>query len=362
MVVTSTSVSHAESNYDRSSELKAFDETKAGVKGLVDAGVSKVPRIFIRPLDDNTEIVKRDQHDDLPIIDLEGIDDEPGKREKIVAQVKYASETWGSFQIINHRVPINVMEEMKDGVRRFYEQDEEVRKELYTRDQAKPFCYNSNFDLFSAPVANWRDTFFLFTAPDPPKMEDLPMACRDILMEYSEHLMKLGRILYELLSEALGLEPNYLNDMDCAKGLILLGHYYPACPEPELAIGTSPHTDGSILTILLQDQVGGLQLLYENQWIDVSPIPGALVLMTNDKFKGATHRVLATNVGPRISMAGFFRSEGQRGNLARIHGPIKELLSNENPPVYKEMTLGEFLEHYNSKGLDGSSPLSRFKL
>ncbi|KAM7277328.1 hypothetical protein ACFE04_019194 [Oxalis oulophora] len=370
MVFTNKNESITEPNYDRSSEQKAFDETKRGVKGLVDAGVSKVPPIFIRPPDEHTEAAKKDQYNDLPIIDLEGIDNDPRKRQKIVAQVKCASKRWGFFQIVNHGVPMNVMEEVKDGVRRFYELDDELKKELYTRDQTKPFIYNSNFDLYSAPVANWRDTFVVYTAPDSPKLEDLPVVCRDIIMEYSDHMMKLGRTLYELLSEALGLEPNYLNDIDCAKGLMLLGHYYPACPEPELAIGTSPHTDSSFLTILLQDQIGGLQFLHKNQWVDVSPIPGALVanigdllqLISNDKFKSVDHRVLAASVGPRISLAGFFRSEGPLGNLAKLYGPIKELLSDETPPVYRDITFKEYLAHYNSKGLDGSSALSQFKL
>ncbi|KAF3456509.1 hypothetical protein FNV43_RR01161 [Rhamnella rubrinervis] len=47
---------------------------------------------------------------------------------------------------------------MKDGVKRFHEQDTEVKKQFYTRDSSKPVVYDSNFDLYSAPSANWRDT------------------------------------------------------------------------------------------------------------------------------------------------------------------------------------------------------------
>ena len=94
--------------------------------------------------------------------------------------------------------------------------------------------------------------------------------------------MNLGYSLLELLSEALGLDSNYLKDMDCAKGLALVCQYYPACPQPELTIGVSKHADNDFLTVLLQDHIGGLQVFHQNQWVDVPPIPGALVVNIGD--------------------------------------------------------------------------------
>ncbi|KAK7814159.1 1-aminocyclopropane-1-carboxylate oxidase like protein 3 [Quercus suber] len=199
-------------DYDRARELRAFDDTKAGVKGLVDAGVTEIPRIFYHPPDnfDKNSATTGDTQFSIPVIDLEGIDKDVIKRKEIVERVGEASKTWGFFQVVNHGIPVSVLEEMKEGVR---------MKELYTRDRARPVVYNSNFDPYSGAATNWRDTFSCMMAPNPPKLQDLPASCRDILAEYSKQVKKLGILLFELLSEALGLNPNHLNDIDCAKDL-----------------------------------------------------------------------------------------------------------------------------------------------
>lgn len=167
-------------SYNRAAELKAFDETKTGVKGLVDAGISKIPRIFIHPSNNNennpslsSDPPKNDVS--IQIIDLTEARED---RKDIVERIQEASQTWGFFQVVNHGIPIMVLEEMLEGVRRFNEQDIEVKKGYYTRDVTKKVVYNSNYDLYSGLSTNWRDSFYCLMAPHPPTPQELPSICR----------------------------------------------------------------------------------------------------------------------------------------------------------------------------------------
>lgn len=361
-----------ESNYDRKAELKAFDDTKAGVKGLVDAGVTKIPRIFCsgKLIFDQNSAANLDLN--IPIIDLKGmILEDSSLHSEIIAQIRSACENWGFFQLINHGIPSNVLDEMINGIRKFHEQDTEAKKDFYSRDFSKKVYYLSNFDLYQAPAANWRDSVIFDLASEPPSHQELPHMCRDLVIEYTNQVVKLGDKLFELISEALGLNPCHLKDMGCAKGLSLVGHYYPPCPEPELTMGTTKHADGSFIAILLQDQIGGLQVLHEDQWVDVPSLHGALVvnvgdflqLISNDKFVSVHHRVLAKKVGPRTSLVYYYKAlRRTESGASQAYGPIKELLSQENPPVYRKTEAEEFAKYYLIRGLDGTSPLQHFKL
>jgi isopenicillin N synthase-like dioxygenase len=72
-------------------------------------------------------------------------------------------------------------------------------------------------------------------------------------------------------------------------------NYYPPCPEPARVEGAVEHTDPSLFTVLAQDAIGGLQVRInggdnDGQWVDVPPVPGALLVNVGDVLKVKTHR------------------------------------------------------------------------
>ncbi|KAI4999108.1 hypothetical protein ZWY2020_059861 [Hordeum vulgare] len=328
---------------DRLSALRAFDDTKAGVKGLVDAGATAIPAIFHHPPDSFTPSTLTTDVA-VPVVDLSC------SRSDAVGAVKAAAETAGFFLLANHGVPEAAMSGMLAAVRRFNEEPTEAKAPYYTRDAARRVRYSCNADLFQTLVGKWRDTIYMDDA-DEDDAELLPPACRGVAPEYTGQMRRLGRALFELLSEALGLPPGYLEEeAGGMEALSVAGHYYPACPEPHLTMGTVKHSDPSFLTVLLQDGVGGLQVLVDDDledaaWVDVPAVGEAslvvnvgdfLQLVSNDRFKSPVHRVVSRRVGPRVSVACFFRANG-----ATVCAPA--VVDRSGPPRYRSVKAEEML-------------------
>uniref|UniRef100_A0A0E0HQN7 Fe2OG dioxygenase domain-containing protein n=1 Tax=Oryza nivara TaxID=4536 RepID=A0A0E0HQN7_ORYNI len=338
------------SGTDRLRDLHAFDDTKAGVKGLVDAGVTTVPYFFRHHPDPLPVAAPSEAASAIPLIDLAKADVDRGR---VVAEVRAAAETVGFFQVVNHGVAGELMDEMLAAVRRFNEEPLEAKVPYYTRDVASKVRFSSNFDLFRSPAANWRDTMFVEMFPEVPSPEEIPPPCRG----------------------ALGLPPGYLAEhAGCMDGMSMVAQYYPPCPEPEKTMGTTRHSDPSFLTVLLQDESGGLQAVLprppEERWVDVPPVAGALVvnvgdllqLVSNGRLRSMEHRVLPTGAaGPaRVSVACFFRHA-----YASTRSCVPVVVGGGGAraaAVYRSTTAGEFLAHYNGKGLDGRSALDHFRL
>ncbi|CAN0920120.1 1-aminocyclopropane-1-carboxylate oxidase homolog 2, partial [Linum grandiflorum] len=115
------------------------------------------------------------------------------RHKQVVDQIREASGKWGFFLVVNHGVSEGVLEEMKAGVRRFHELGVEQKEEFFELDDlTKKIVYNSNFDLYSAPFANWRDTITFHMGPDPPDARELLACCKETVTEYTVEMQKFG--------------------------------------------------------------------------------------------------------------------------------------------------------------------------
>lgn len=98
-------------------------------------------------------------------------------------------------------------------------------------------------------------------------------------------MSELARILAGVLAENLGCPSSCLAE-SCGEGNCFLRlNRYPPCPFYPETFGLMPHTDSDFLTILHQDQVGGLQLMKDSKWVSVKPNPKALIVNIGDLFQ-----------------------------------------------------------------------------
>lgn len=110
--------------------------------------------------------------------------------------------------------------------------------------------------------------------------------------EYGEELVKLGKRLMKVLSRNLGLEEDYLQNAFGGEnvGACLRVNFYPKCPQPDLTLGLSAHSDPGGLTLLLpDDRVNGLQVRRGDSWITVKAAPDAIVVNIGDQVQVTDH-------------------------------------------------------------------------
>lgn len=185
---------------------------------------------------------------------------------------------------------------------------------------------------------------------------------RETMAEYRSELKKLTEKIMEVMDENLGLPKGYikkaLNDGDGDNAFFgTKVSHYPPCPYPELVNGLRAHTDaGGVILLLQDDKVGGLQMLNKDgQWIDVQPLPNAIVINTGDqievlsngRYKSCWHRVLTSTDGNRRSIASFYNP-----SFKATICPAPQLVEKENQQVdgdddtYPKFVFGDYMSVY----------------
>lgn len=106
-------------------------------------------------------------------------------------------------------------------------------------------------------------------------------------MEYCRRIREVARELLRGISESLGLEASYIDKtLSLDSGFqILTANLYPPCPQPDLAMGMPPHSDHGLLTILIQNENGGLQLQHNGNWVNVNASSNSFLVNTGDHIE-----------------------------------------------------------------------------
>ncbi|XP_074279506.1 flavonol synthase/flavanone 3-hydroxylase-like [Silene latifolia] len=284
----------------------------------------------------------------IPTIDLDNVDEE-----KAVEMISNASQEWGLFQIVNHGIPNEVIANLQKVGKEFFELPQEEKEII-----AKPLGYNNGTQGYGTKLQKevygkkgWVD--HLFHNVWPPSIVDYqfwpsnPPSYREANEEYTKHLRQIGDKLLKYMSKGLGLEDNEIKETSGGEELVYLLkiNYYPPCPRPDLALGVVAHTDMSVLTILVPNDVPGLQVSRDGLWYDVKYIPNALIIhvgdqmeiMSNGKYKAVLHRTTVNKDRTRMSWPVFLEPPSEHEV-----GPIEKLISDENPAKYKKKKYGDY--------------------
>ena len=110
--------------------------------------------------------------------------------------------------------------------------------------------------------------------------------CRETVEAYALELQKLAMTLLNFMSSALKMDAEELRELfeDGFQGMRT--NYYPPCPQPQLVVGLTPHSDAVGLTILLQiSEVPGLEIRKDEMWVPVKPLPNAFVVNVADALE-----------------------------------------------------------------------------
>ncbi|XP_024993068.1 codeine O-demethylase-like [Cynara cardunculus var. scolymus] len=277
---------------------------------------------------------------------------------------------WGIFQLVNHGVDKLLVENMKKEMVEFFKIPIE-QKMKYKLKGGEYEGYGQTILHAQDQKVDWADRFFMITNPVHRRKSNLlpefPPSLRDTLENYLQELQKLAMTLFVLIGQAVAIDkPEMLETFEDGMQSVRMT-YYPPCPQPDLVIGLTPHSDAAGITILLQvNDVEGLQVKKDGVWLPVSFLPDAFVvnvgdileIMSNGAYNSIEHRVTVNGTKERISLAMFFNPK-----LEAEVGPAKSFLKNTGkPPLYRTLVMEQYLKEFFSRKLNGKTFLEKMKI
>ncbi|KDP20669.1 hypothetical protein JCGZ_21140 [Jatropha curcas] len=329
------------------------------VQILAEADIAEIPCQYIQP-PENRPVIVGDSNENIPAIDLFGLDGE--HRKSIRKAIGEACREWGAFHVINHGVPTQLLDQMRSLSLCFFSDYPFQDKLKYACDPSSAASegYGSKMLVDKDSVLDWRDYFDHHTLPlsrrNPSRWPHYPPNYREIVGKYSDEMKVLAQKLLGLISESLGLPSCCIEDAigDFYQNITI--SYYPPCPRPELTLGLQSHSDMGVITLLIQDNVEGLQVFKDSQWVTVHPLSDAIVvilsdqteIITNGKYKSAQHRAITNASRARLSVATFH----DPAKTVKI-SPISELISKSCPPRYHEVNYADYVSSWYRKGPQG---------
>ncbi|XP_074576711.1 jasmonate-induced oxygenase 1-like [Curcuma longa] len=332
--------------------LREWPEPIVRVQSLSESGAPTIPAHYVKPPSERPTAAPAAAGLSIPVVDLGMLKDGADAASGDAATVKAIAEAcreWGFFQAVNHGVSPGLLRRAREVWRGFFHLPME-EKQRHANSPMTYEGYGSRLGIQKGAILDWGDYYFLHFLPlclmSHHKWPALPPTLRETTDEYGEELRKLCRRITRALSMGLGLEADHLPAAFDEEGTCMRVNFYPKCPQPELTLGLSAHSDPGGMTILLvDDHVAGLEVRKADSWISVRPLPDAFIVnigdqiqvLSNAAYKSVEHRVTVNASSERLSMAFFYNP---RSDIPI--GPIPQLLTAHRPALYQPMTFDEY--------------------
>jgi polar amino acid transport system ATP-binding protein len=228
----------------------------------------------------------------LPVIDLSLFDLGDPWRDQVAAQVDSASSQFGFFYLVGHGIDTAVIDALMEASRRF----SAIEKTM------------------PAQVAPTREPATAATSMlGQIQLREVP-GFREQVIDYTRALTGLAHQLMSMIARGLLLEDSYFVDRLTGNPSTALRIFrHPQVGELQAAVENcagAAVTDQGLLTIMRQDRMGGLELKFQDRWIEAPDIPNSLVCtvgetlarLTNRRYQAAAHRIRNSAQGYRLSM------------------------------------------------------------
>ncbi|XAR50062.1 Flavanone 3-dioxygenase [Bertholletia excelsa] len=276
----------------------------------------------------------------IPTVDLSpfvgGGEDDKDAKKKVMELIGRACSEHGFFQIVNH--------EEKLKCRRF-------------SGAPIPIGYFNNPEHSCD-----KNEHFLVLSPDPGFniYPNNPPQLKQVLGKIFPYFTNLIKVVEAIICECLGLPPHFLEEYNdnSSMNFLLALHYFPATETENL--GKCAHEDGNCITFVFQDEVGGLEVHQDRQWIAITPLEGTIIVnvgdliqikgvffffcqkkvLSNNEFKSATHRVGRQRGRSRYSYAFFYNLDGDK----RVEPLPKFTKDIGEPPNYRGFMYEEYFQ------------------
>ena len=297
---------------------------------------------------------------EIPVIDISCLfTNDVSEMRSTADQIKSACERIGFFYIVNHGVPQQIVDNAFEESRRFFDQSETFKQRLLFDSNDRGYKGPGNIAIPGYPP-DLKELLDLgvdlpIDHPDvvsgkpfhgPNQWPPLP-GFREALMSYYQEVSSVGQEMLRLFALALDLDEAFFLPLhDNAHITWRIMRYFPG-EYTQGQYGTAPHTDFGTITLLSQDDLGGLEVhSRDGEWIRAPHIAESFIVnigdlmacWTNDKFTSTAHRVLNQSGQNRYSIPMFYNPE-----FDTVAECLPTCYDESNPSRYEPIHYGDYI-------------------